>query len=294
MQPLDRPNTSDSSLHKIGNITDYKHLMSDTDSKQQAGPLFRWLLDLRKIDESHERRIVSNSDFHNQLAYKNKRPNTTTSDFKSGNINKVRHVLDNKSTTHGDCSFMFNLRSQDTKENKNKDVETQKWSNCPFTALKSSNHFPDNLPDNQISMYPSKNKGIVNGKINKSFASPRSGSKKLSYTDDKASDYTQNNKNKSKTVNKTNFDSKQFQEERYSKVQNGLEAVLQRLDVSKYDNSLKNNTTALDYKYLNCPGKNMESFKFELGLRSYHENKKKKKDKNEKQEIESLMSKSQK
>jgi len=37
-------------------------------------------------------------------------------------------------------------------------------------------------------MYPSKNKGIVNGKINKSFASPRSGSKKMSYNDDKASD----------------------------------------------------------------------------------------------------------
>lgn len=112
MQPLDRPKTSDSSnLHKIGNITDYKHLMADTDSKQQAGPLFRWLLDLRKIDETHDNKIVSSSAFHDQLAYKNKRPNTTTSDFKSGNINKVRHVLDNKSTTHCDCSFMFNLRS---------------------------------------------------------------------------------------------------------------------------------------------------------------------------------------
>jgi len=70
--------------------------------------------------------------------------------------------------------------------------------------------------------------------------------------------------------------------------------VLHRLDVSKYDDCLKNNTTALDYKYLSCPGKNMESFKFELGLRSYHGNKKNKKEKNEKQEIESLMSKSQK
>lgn len=128
--------------------------MSDPDSKQQAGPLFRWLLDLRKIDESHERRITSNSSFHDQLAYKNKRPNTTTSDFNLGNINKVRHVLDNKSTTHADCSFMFNLRSyhnnQDNKENDNN--QTVKWQNCPYNAPKSSNHFPDNLPDNQIQM----------------------------------------------------------------------------------------------------------------------------------------------
>jgi hypothetical protein len=115
MQGLDRPKTSDlsttsSNKNQIRNVTHYEHLMSDVNSKQQAGPLFRWLLDLRKTNDDETKKVVSNSAFHDQLAYKNKRPNTTTSEFKLGNINKVRHVLDAKTTTHADCSFMFNLR----------------------------------------------------------------------------------------------------------------------------------------------------------------------------------------
>jgi acetylornithine deacetylase/succinyl-diaminopimelate desuccinylase-like protein len=104
--------------------------MSDVSSKQQAGPLFRWLLDLRQThDES--KKTISNSAFHDQLATKDKRPNTTTAEFKLGNINKVRHVLDAKTTTHADCSFMFNLRqynNQSKHENKN---QNEKWIDCP-------------------------------------------------------------------------------------------------------------------------------------------------------------------
>jgi len=129
MQELKRPKTSDfaPNLHKIKNISDYKHLMADPDSKQQAGPLFRWLLDLRKTDDS-SKKPISASSFHDQLAYKDKRPNTTTGDFNLGNINKVRHVLDSKSTTYADCSFMFNLRNYSPED----ESKENKWINCPY------------------------------------------------------------------------------------------------------------------------------------------------------------------
>jgi len=145
MQGLDRPKTSDmsttSKLHKITNACQYEHLMSDPSSKQQAGPLFRWLLDLRIINNDESKKCRSNSDFHDQLAYKDKKRNTTSGDFKLGNINKVRHVLDAKTTTNSDCNFLFNLRSYINNNNKNKNnqdkddegkKEPERWVDCPY------------------------------------------------------------------------------------------------------------------------------------------------------------------
>lgn len=134
-----------------------------------------------------------------------------------------------------------------------------------------------------------------NGIGSKSFAlESKTGSKKTSFVDDRVSEYTNNNKGGSKSTKHSHFDSKKFQQQRYIKLKNGLEAVLHTSDVSKYDDTLRNHTSAMDFKYLSCPGKNMENLKFELGLRSYQDNKKNKKDKEEKKDNESLMSKSQK
>lgn len=73
---------------------------------------------------------------------------------------------------------------------------------------------------------------MLTGQMSKTFASPRSGSRKISDNDDRASNLTNNNKNKSKT-NRSTFDVRKFQEERYAKVKNGLEAVLHLNDISK-------------------------------------------------------------
>jgi len=79
--------------------------------------------------------VISTISWHT----KTKKRNSTSGDFKLGNINKVRHVLDAKTTTNSDCNFLFNLRSYTNNNNKNnqdKDDEGKKeperWVDCQY------------------------------------------------------------------------------------------------------------------------------------------------------------------
>lgn len=138
-------------------------------------------------------------------------------------------------------------------------------------------------------MFPSKIKS--RGRLTKSFVKD---SPKGSMRDDNKSDMTNNEKLKS--MKHPKFDTQKFYKERYTLVKDGLECVLHCNDIDKYDDAfLKKHVS--DVRYLATPGKSMENLKFELNLRSYN-NKKilddKNNNKDDKKDLESLMSKSNK